>query len=452
MESTDLKSVKKCLEAGESRTFGPIRACIVNFEAPIKFPFKFLYAGCTRLEDGKMCARNRDGYNRCSHHDRTTHMYRFDIFLVDESFSLDGNPPLRVGIFQAAADLIGMSPEDFSAKAQYEQLVDVHRITARMEMVDVIIRVTEKGACVQSIKFPLDNPSPSRRKCIGTTSTRIEQETDGTPLGMTLAGRWVQRKRHKMRHIRKQFVDISRPKPDGNRAHRVPPAVISVLEIAMPELDPDFRCWKSMVDPAYGIALTKRLEAPVNGDFRLWAAVAEREMKVANPPLSPFQRRKLELNINALRIMDTPVPGPGRPTIDPAFKLLRKRFCQNAIYFIEGIGDTAYWTLEHFTSEASLGKLEETVYDSSDCETGHWDNPPRPFVQRPLVGYIPLPFFVGQSSSAALSPFFSDPEGSLPSSVKRKRQENVQFAQDLVELDALLGTNKDGLTNCSIQP
>ncbi|CAM6098384.1 unnamed protein product [Calypogeia fissa] len=248
----------------------------------------------------------------------------------------------------------------------------------------------------------------------------IEQETDGTPLGMTLAGRWVQRKRHKMHRIRKQFVDISRPKPDGSRAHRVPPAVISVLEIAMPELDPDFRCWKSMADPAYGIALTKRLEAPVNGDFRLWAVVAEREMKVANPPLSPFQRRKLELSINALRIMDTPVPGPGRPMIDSAFKLLRKRFCQNAIYFIEGIGDTAYWTLEHFTSEASLvartaynewklfhkkqildeeaqyiydvmtnefhhrshqaaiemGKLEETVYDSSDCETGHWDNPP----------------------------------------------------------------------------
>ncbi|CAM6098385.1 unnamed protein product [Calypogeia fissa] len=181
MESTNLKSVKKCLEAGEARTFGPIRACIVNFEAPIEPPFKFLYAGCTRLEDGKMCARNQDGYNRCSHHDRTTHMYRFDIFLVDESFSLDGNPPLRVGIFQAAADLIGMSPEDFSAKAQYEQFQDVHRITARMEMVDVIIRVTEKGASVQSIKFPLDNPSPSCRKCTRTPSARLNENRYHTP-------------------------------------------------------------------------------------------------------------------------------------------------------------------------------------------------------------------------------------------------------------------------------
>ncbi|CAM6100728.1 unnamed protein product [Calypogeia fissa] len=70
-------------------------------------------------------------------------MYRFDIFLVDESIKIGECPPLRATIFHAAGELIGMSPTEFSQKPDFEQYAIVHAVTTRMHEVRVGLHLKE---------------------------------------------------------------------------------------------------------------------------------------------------------------------------------------------------------------------------------------------------------------------------------------------------------------------
>ncbi|CAM6111148.1 unnamed protein product [Calypogeia fissa] len=174
-----------------------------------------------------------------------------------------------------------------------------------------------------------------------TVTTVAIDFDDETSLGITLPDRWTVRKRDQKRVFRAVYVDIPLPKRPYKTAGKVvPPPVIFVLEIAMPALGYGFHCWDSLHDPIAFKAIKKLLaEAPTtNGMFRTWAEVAEKEMKIVEPPLSSHERHILEFSIQALKFLDTPVVVLLRP-FSYAFKLLRGKFCENAIYFIQGIGD-----------------------------------------------------------------------------------------------------------------
>ncbi|CAM6087281.1 unnamed protein product [Calypogeia fissa] len=230
-----------------------------------------------------------------------------------------------------------------------------------------------------------------------------------------------------------------------------------------------------------------------NGQFKAWADTTETKIQHVNPPISPFQRQKLQLCINALRIMDILVDGP-RPIISQEFKVLRKRFCETADYYVEGIGDKNYWTIHHFIQEATLvarasynewkffhkpsilseegqyiysimtndfyqqshekaillGKLEEIMHDLSDSDSGPEDILPRPFVKIPPVeNSRRVRVFVGPSTTvgARVVP-------RLPPSptVFHDTYDREAHAANMAKLDRLLDLDQDGITTCSIQP
>ncbi|CAM6085055.1 unnamed protein product [Calypogeia fissa] len=150
MESIDLNFVQKCMEGRETGLFGPIRAFVVNFDALVEFPNKFVYNGCTFPLESRLCAKNVDGLNRCNHNEVPTYMYHFDIFLVDESMSLVGSPPLRALVFKAGSDFTRINLDVFGEKSELDQLSLIHTQTTWMDVVEVFIRLNTRGAIVES--------------------------------------------------------------------------------------------------------------------------------------------------------------------------------------------------------------------------------------------------------------------------------------------------------------
>ncbi|CAM6089791.1 unnamed protein product [Calypogeia fissa] len=130
-------------------------AYVVNFDAPIAYPRKFIYKGCTKLvENGRPCAKTVEGQKKCEHgsliSETWAFMFRFDVFLVDGSIGSDC-PPLQVGIFNAAIGLLGMTPPFFNKKPETEQLSIVHGVLKTMPLVEIYIRVKAGNATIQSL-------------------------------------------------------------------------------------------------------------------------------------------------------------------------------------------------------------------------------------------------------------------------------------------------------------
>ncbi|CAM6085054.1 unnamed protein product [Calypogeia fissa] len=174
-------------------------------------------------------------------------------------------------------------------------------------------------------------------------------QADHTSVGHTLPGRWMSRKREQERQFKIVYVNVPSPKRRDRTGKPIPSAIISVLEIAMPMLGYGFH-----TDDVAFKAMKKLIEdAPAaNGMLMSWAGLAETQMEHVDPPLSPYAKCRLEVSLNALKLMDAPIE-PHRP-FSYAFKLLRRRYCENAVYFMQDIGDRMYWTLDHFRGEASL--------------------------------------------------------------------------------------------------
>lgn len=70
-------------------------------------------------------------------------MFRFDLFLADDSIGSD--PPLHASIFQPAADLIGQSPSTFSLLPAFEQYTIVHALTTKMHEIECSVRLKHHG-------------------------------------------------------------------------------------------------------------------------------------------------------------------------------------------------------------------------------------------------------------------------------------------------------------------
>lgn len=154
MDQMNIRGVHEAIQAKETGTFGPFKAFLVNFEANIEFPQKFYYHGCTRQGgSGRACCKTVEGLYACPHITAKgqdvnwTQMYRFDVFLVDGSIGTDC-PPLRAAVFQAAADLIGRSPHEFSLLPDFEQFAIVHAMTTKMHEIECCIRLKEHGGQV----------------------------------------------------------------------------------------------------------------------------------------------------------------------------------------------------------------------------------------------------------------------------------------------------------------
>ncbi|CAM6084927.1 unnamed protein product [Calypogeia fissa] len=155
MEIQSLRKVRKSVDLREIFMYGPMTAYLVNSDAPVAYPRKFIYKGCTKLvENGRPCGKTVEGQKKCEHgsliSETWAFMYRFDIFLVDGSIGSDC-PPLRAGIFNAATGLLGMTPPFFNQKAETEQLSIVHGVLNKMPLVEIYVRVKASNATIQSL-------------------------------------------------------------------------------------------------------------------------------------------------------------------------------------------------------------------------------------------------------------------------------------------------------------
>jgi hypothetical protein len=149
---------------------GPVYGYIVAYKAPLEFPRKFIYNGCSYLRaNGNPCATSVDGSSRCSHNSRAEGfvepMYRFDVLVVDQS----GAPPLFCHIFQAAATWLGMSAEEFQSLSSKQQMTVVHEATINLEQVKMWISCKQdKG--LQTWTPIIQEFSSTVRKDSGRTS------------------------------------------------------------------------------------------------------------------------------------------------------------------------------------------------------------------------------------------------------------------------------------------
>jgi hypothetical protein len=169
--SDTIRIVKSSLEHGETNTF-KLQVYIVNFDANVDFPSKFVYIGCCRPGGaGQRCAKKLDSISQCQRHGNSlgssSKMYRFDLYLVDSSVGPDC-PPLRATIFEAASNLLGMNPTDFSQQSDYDQFLMVHSVTNCMQLIDVVISTRPGQVVVQSILTVLDDvdatPAPAQTR------------------------------------------------------------------------------------------------------------------------------------------------------------------------------------------------------------------------------------------------------------------------------------------------
>ncbi|CAM6127488.1 unnamed protein product [Calypogeia fissa] len=154
MVSCSVREVQQAIAAKETGSLPPLTAFLVNFKAPVVFPRKFIYHGCSKqVGNGRPCSKTVEGLYACPHsagqEGKWVPMYWFDIFLVDESIKIGECLPLRATIFSSAAgELIGMSPTEFSQKPDFEQYAIVHAVTTRMHEVRVLLHLKEHQGAV----------------------------------------------------------------------------------------------------------------------------------------------------------------------------------------------------------------------------------------------------------------------------------------------------------------
>ncbi|CAM6099404.1 unnamed protein product [Calypogeia fissa] len=157
METTTLAQVRRSMAAGKTNIFGPIPVYVVNFDAPLEYPRKFVYQGCTSIAtSGRTCAKYFQATTPCPHKMAVgtiwAPMYRFDVFMVDYSVGCLRTPPLRATLFGApASNLVGVGLSEFNEMNKLEQIACVHHATSKMNVVDVVIRTKGGQSIVQSM-------------------------------------------------------------------------------------------------------------------------------------------------------------------------------------------------------------------------------------------------------------------------------------------------------------
>ncbi|CAM6121214.1 unnamed protein product [Calypogeia fissa] len=123
-----LSDVHGAVLAEETLYLGPMEVSLVNFSAPSPFPRRFLYRGCTIRTDSGIYKVNVEAQidRRCHHNSlfngTYVHYYRFDLVLTDDTLMKNyGKPALMATVWEAASDLLQMSPTTFAAMGELEQ-------------------------------------------------------------------------------------------------------------------------------------------------------------------------------------------------------------------------------------------------------------------------------------------------------------------------------------------
>ncbi|CAM6120652.1 unnamed protein product [Calypogeia fissa] len=237
---------------------------------------------------------------------------------------------------------------------------------------------------------------------------------DLTGPAMTLHGRWGRRKKDMKKHFHGLFclshdfeLDVN-----GGPAKGIAPALICVLEIAMPVLHLGYHAWESVKYPTEYEGLKRIIvDSATNHNFKYWCDAAEQQMEKANPPWAPRKRALLQASINALRQL-------------------------GVLYY---------------------GRLEDPVPDSSDDESQEYDFPPRPFIFKPEsnpqshipllmppgLGFLPAPIFPTRFKKQDI------PDISSNQSHDEVQQSSVH---DNEFGSAFYDEGDEGYTVCSIQP